>query len=316
MRPQGYSQSLQRAIVDFGSECSFEKASKRLRLHHYITLSATTIRRVTLAHGKLIQQKEQVSSGHGRLPRAGAESIIAQIDGSMLPIVECLPNDKGNRRRGRKCDWEEIRLCAARVNGELTTHYGVTKGSCELAGYTWAHTVAKANWGMNSKLHVVCDGATWIVHQCREQLGEQADFLVDFYHVMDYLVAAKKAHTHKRWLNVQKKRLKTNHPERVLKALQPYLEAPHIHNDDAPVRAAYRYLNNRLDQLNYKDAIENELPIGSGMIEGGHRHVIQQRLKISGSWWLRENAEAMAHLRVCRANEEEDSYWRDLAKAA
>ena len=54
---------------------------------------------------------------------------------------------------------------------------------------------------------------------------------------------------------------------------------------NAPVRAAYRYLDRRMDQLDYHSAIERELPIGSGMIEGGHRHVLQNRLKLSGAWW-------------------------------
>lgn len=34
-------------------------------------------------------------------------------------------------------------------------------------------------------------------------------------------------------------------------------------------------------------------PIGSGEIEAGHRHVIQERLKISGAWWLEQTTEGM-----------------------
>ena len=52
------------------------------------------------------------------------------------------------------------------------------------------------------------------------------------------------------------------------------------------------------------------------MIEGGHRHVLQNRLKKSGAWWKQNNLYAMAHLRVARANKEEDQYWKDLRKAA
>jgi len=31
--------------------------------------------------------------------------------------------------------------------------------------------------------------------------------------------------------------------------------------------------------------------------------VLQQRLKLSGAWWLPENAKAMSHLRVQLAND-------------
>jgi len=46
--------------------------------------------------------------------------------------------------------------------------------------------------------------------------------------------------------------------------MKPYLEADEVEDHKAPVRACYRYLSNRTNQLDYKTAIEQELPIGSG----------------------------------------------------
>jgi len=43
------------------------------------------------------------------------------------------------------------------------------------------------------------------------------------------------------------------------------------------------------------------LPIGSGLIEAGHKHVLQARLRISGAAWLPSNGETMAQLRVLRS---------------
>lgn len=37
-------------------------------------------------------------------------------------------------------------------------------------------------------------------------------------------------------------------------------------NKDCAATEAYRYLNNRNEQLDYKGALEEELPIGSGLI--------------------------------------------------
>ena len=51
------------------------------------------------------------------------------------------------------------------------------------------------------------------------------------------------------------------------------------------------------------------LPIGSGMIESGHRHVLQARLKKAGTAWLRDHADQIAHLRVLRANHQWQSLW-------
>jgi hypothetical protein len=75
------------------------------------------------------------------------------------------------------------------------------------------------------------------------------------------------------------------------------------------VRSAHRYLTNRTDCLDYPKAIELGLPIGSGMIESGHRHVLQARLKKAGTAWLRVHADQIAHLRVLRANREWASLW-------
>jgi len=41
----------------------------------------------------------------------------------------------------------------------------------------------------------------------------------------------------------------------------------------------------------------------------GHRHVIQQRLKLAGGWWKEANADTMLALRVALANQLWDRYW-------
>ena len=71
-------------------------------------------------------------------------------------------------------------------------------------------------------------------------------------------------------------------------------------------------LSQRREQLDYAGARAAGLPIGSGEIESGHRHVIQQRLKLAGGWWKESNAQAMLSLRVARANQLWDPYWLHL----
>jgi hypothetical protein len=71
---------------------------------------------------------------------------------------------------------------------------------------------------------------------------------------------------------------------------------------DAPVRQSHRYLENRKECLDYPGALALGLPIGSGMIESGHRHVLHGRLKKAGAAWLPDHADQLANLRVLRAN--------------
>jgi hypothetical protein len=96
---------------------------------------------------------------------------------------------------------------------------------------------------------------------------------------------------------------------KVLAALEEHLEPVGTVEEEAPVRNAHRYVSNRQDCLDYPRALALGLPIGSGMIESGHRHVLQARLKQAGTAWLHDNADQIAHLRVLRANRQWQSLW-------
>jgi len=82
-----------------------------------------------------------------------------------------------------------------------------------------------------------------------------------------------------------------------------------FHHVKDQLRAAERYLSNRRNQLDYAGAIERGLPIGTGMIESGHKHVLQARLKLPGCAWLKENAANIAQLRVFRSNRRWPQLW-------
>ena len=107
----------------------------------------------------------------------------------------------------------------------------------------------------------------------------------------------------------QREALKQNRHAQVIAELATRTEAAHLPDEQAPVRCAHRYLSKRVDQLDYQAAIARELPVGSGLIESGHRHVLQARLKKSGAWWTHANAHAMAQMRVIRANHLWEHYW-------
>ena len=207
------------------------------------------------------------------------------------------------RRRSRATANTEKKLNFTSLFGNI---------SVDETGFTLAQVAARAGWALDTKLQCVADGAEWIQPQWRGNLGTQARFLLDLYHLCEHLAAAKSAHTHGRWLEVQKARLKRNRHDLVFKSLRAFADAPGFPEEETPVRAAIRYLSNHAHCLDYARALADELPLGSGFIESGHRHILQKRLKIAGAWWLRDNALSMAHLRVLRANEAEDAYRQSI----
>ena len=160
-------------------------------------------------------------------------------------------------------------------------------------------------------MHGVGDGAPWIVEKFTENFGSQGKYLIDFYHVSEYLGAAalKIAGPRKagRWLKKQKARLMLGQARKILRTLEPHREVRGM--AETPVEDAARYLRQRLEHLHYAQARQAGWPIGSGEIESAHRHVIQQRLKLAGAWWKQTNAQVMLGLRVARANHCWNAYW-------
>ena len=49
----------------------------------------------------------------------------------------------------------------------------------------------------------------------------------------------------------------------------------------------------------YQSFQEKGYFIGSGAIEAAHRHVLQQRLKLSGQRWTKDGFQSVANLRAC-----------------
>jgi len=78
------------------------------------------------------------------------------------------------------------------------------------------------------------------------------------------------------------------------------------------VRDRERYLRARREQLDYAGALAAGLPMGSGLLESGHRHVVQARLKKPGAWWYERHARSMRALRVTRTNAHWTNYWKSL----
>lgn len=305
---------LQRALTDFGAEESFEKASQRLFEHYRVKIGGSSIRRITESHAEAMSFELETEVV---MPALGVKQLIAETDGSFVPIVE-MKSGSGDNRKRRECVWREARLCLAGQVGEVNRRYRATLGSPNQAGLQWRAAVVQAGGGKNTQIHCVADGAPWIATQVKEQFGAQAIYLLDFYHVSEYLSDASKTvagDAAYKWLKLAQEKMKSNDVEWVLCELRKHLEAKQVSDKDAPVRRLVRYIEARLEYLDYARAIERGLPIGSGEIESSHRTVIQKRLKIAGAWWKKENAEKMLGLRCVRANQEWASYWKAVRQA-
>lgn len=140
--------------------------------------------------------------------------------------------------------------------------------------------------------------------------------LIDFVHVTEYVWDAAHAF-HKpgsREAEVftadRLTAILAGHAARVADELLALADQAHL---AAPRREAvitcHRYLTGHLEQLHYDTALDKGWPIATGAIEGACRHLIADRLDITGARWGLHGAEAVLKLRAVTSNGDLDDYW-------
>lgn len=303
--------------MDFSAERSFGGTAMALGEHYNIKVSLHAIDKVTREAAKAAK-RHNASQPTGVKP---ADVLISQTDGSMLPIVSTGTNQSEqshDKRKHRDCHWKELRISTASNPDTADTHYGVALGEPLTIGCMMHETCKFKGMHPETRIHAVSDGARWIAEQYELHFGTQCRFLLDFYHACEYLADAAQSTSmdgtqRKTWLEKCKNSLRESQAGKVIAALEAIkpVEAGPGH----PVDTAMSYLEKRHNrgQLDYKQAIEDKLPIGSGEVESAHRHLLQKRLKIPGAWWHLERAEEMAQLRALRANNRWNELWHQSA---
>jgi hypothetical protein len=69
------------------------------------------------------------------------------------------------------------------------------------------------------------------------------------------------------------------------------------------------YLHNKKRHLDYPTALAAGWPIATGVIEGACRHLVKDRMDITGARWGLDGAEAILKLRALATNGDFDAYW-------
>ena len=75
-----------------------------------------------------------------------------------------------------------------------------------------------------------------------------------------------------------------------------------------PVDKCANYLLKNKTRFDYATALTNGWPIATGIIEGACRHLVKDRMDLTGARWSLEGAEAVLHLRSLRASGDFEDY--------
>lgn len=156
-----------------------------------------------------------------------------------------------------------------------------------------------------------------LVHDTLLSANVEATFVLDVIHVLEYLWKA--SHAFFGEASVEGERWVT---ERLLRVLQG--EAVHVAagiRRSATLRGlrgrkreladtCADYLLTNAELMHYDEYLADGLPISTGVIEGACRHLVKDRMDITGARWSLEGAEAVLRLRALRASGDFEEYWR------
>ena len=171
----------------------------------------------------------------------------------------------------------------------------------------------------NKRIHIVIDGERCLKKRL-SVLFPTATFALDICHLEEYIWEAGRAFYKEgskeleKWVESKRKLLYKGHAAKLLfkvKELRKKLSrrAKKDKSKRDALSKLIKYMEPRLDMMEYKSLIEEDLDIASGVVEGAARYVIGERMDCSGMRWIPERAEALLHLRCIELNGEWDRFF-------
>ncbi len=157
---------------------------------------------------------------------------------------------------------------------------------------------------------------TAITRQARTR-GVEVHIVIDFIHVMEYLWKAvwcfykegdPAAETWVRKMALGVLKGKATVVAGIIR--RAATRAGLVPHQRGGVDACAKYLSNKSPYLDYPRALKEGWPIATGVIEGACRHIVKDRMDLTGARWGLEGAEAVLKLRVLRSNGDWNAYCR------
>ena len=154
------------------------------------------------------------------------------------------------------------------------------------------------------------------IEQAAHAFGVRVVIIVDIIHVLEYLWKAAKAWLPPddpnvaQWVSDKTLRLLQGEVKSVVRHLRRGATARGMRSKQRePIDECATYLANHAAYLNYPLYLAKGYPIATGVIEGACRHLVKDRMEITGARWGLEGGEAVLKLRALVINGDFDAYW-------
>jgi len=137
----------------------------------------------------------------------------------------------------------------------------------------------------------------------------------DFIHVLEYLWKAayalhpEAAEERESWVMARATAVLEGRAQDVAVGLRRAATRKQLSpHERKPVDKAADYIDNNRERLRYDRALAHGLPIATGVIEGACRHLVKDRMDITGARWGLQRAEAILKLRSLKISGDLSAY--------
>ena len=159
----------------------------------------------------------------------------------------------------------------------------------------------------NKDMGFISDGAQWLEDIRKNQFPKSTGIL-DFYHAAGYVGNVGKSFYDEKeakdWTIKKCRQLKKGKVKQLEKVFEKMI--PGTGEQREALTETQRYFKNQKHKMKYNVYRAMGYHIGSGVIEAGCKHVIQNRFKRTGMRWSRRGCENLLALRVAYLNDDWD----------
>lgn len=155
------------------------------------------------------------------------------------------------------------------------------------------------------------------LHRLARRYRADLVIILDFIHVCEYVWKASLVFyaeddpAREEWVRERLLRILRGHASDVAAGIRRSATLRGVaRKTRKPADTCANYLLKYSRFLRYDDYLAAGFPIASGVIEGACRHLIKDRMDVTGARWSLAGAEAVLRLRALRSSGDFDEYWR------
>jgi hypothetical protein len=328
---QGWTVAVQEAVCLLSCECSFETSSDLMGRLLGLSVSAPSIQQISRQTGQRGVEVRQEQSAcavsceqglHKQQQRGG--TLVVAIDGCQAP-----------RRDG----WHEVKVATVYRNESRCRK---ASGRGQVLQKEYVASVEKAEgfgrrlwdvvliWGIEQVHRLVCmgDGAIWIWNLAAEHFPGAIE-IVDFYHALESACGGwqvgealwgdrQRSERTRGWVHHYRKQLRRGRVDLVIAAIergQERLKDILSAEGADVVRRNLEYFRSNRGRMDYARYRQMGLSIGTGIVEGSCKFVVQSRFKRPGSRWSEDGLRWLLALKLMRLNNRWELLWPHLKAA-